>query len=77
MSSPAYQRLANRFGKPPSRTVIDDLLLEMLTLLFTEEEALLVSAMPAKRSTAAKIAEVANRPEAEVGPDPQLILPMP
>jgi ferredoxin len=68
MSSPAYQRLADRFDKPPLRTVINDLLLEMLTLLFTEEEALLVSAMPARRSTAAKIAEAANRPEAEVAP---------
>ena len=68
MSSPAYQRLARRFDKFPLRTVINDVLFEMLALLFTEEEALIVSEMPGKRSTAGKIAELANRPEGEVAP---------
>jgi ferredoxin len=66
MTTPAHQRLANRFDKPPLRTVINDVLLEMLALLFTEEEALLVSQMPGRRSTASKIAEIAHRPESEV-----------
>ena len=68
MITPAHQRLANRFDKPPLRTVINDVLLEMLALLFTEEEALLVSEMPGKRSTAKKIAEIVKRPEGEVAP---------
>jgi Na+-translocating ferredoxin:NAD+ oxidoreductase RNF subunit RnfB len=68
MITPAHHRLAERFDKPPLRTVINDLLLEILDLLFTEEEALLVSQMPAMRSTAKKIAGLARRPESEVAP---------
>jgi ferredoxin len=68
MITPAHHRLANRFDKPPLRTVINDVLLEILALLFTEEEALLVSEMPGKRSTGKKIAEIVKRPESEVTP---------
>jgi Na+-translocating ferredoxin:NAD+ oxidoreductase RNF subunit RnfB len=68
MITPAHHRLASRFDKPPLRTVINDVLLEMLALLFSEEEALLVSEMPGRRSTAGKIAEIVKRPEEEVAP---------
>jgi electron transport complex protein RnfB len=66
--TPAHHRLAKRFDKPPLRTFINDVLMEILALLFAEEEALLVSEMPGKRSTARQIAEAAHRPEAEVVP---------
>lgn len=68
MITQAHRHLAERFDKPPLRTVINDLLLEILDLLFTEEEALLVSQMPGRRSTAEKIAELARRPQSEVAP---------
>ena len=70
MSAYAYQLLAQRFNKPPMpmKMLINDLLMEILELLFTEEEALVVSHIPNLNSTAAKVASRIKRPLIEVRP---------
>ncbi len=66
--SNAYHILAKRFNKPPFKSIINDTFLEMLTVLYTEDEALFVSKMPVIQSGSKKIAKIMNRPEGEVLP---------
>ncbi|MCX5867858.1 MAG: 4Fe-4S binding protein [Proteobacteria bacterium] len=68
MITKAHHQLAKRFNKYPLRVVINDLLLEILELLFTEEEASIASRFPMKQETSAKIAKLVKRPEAEMRP---------
>lgn len=65
MVATAYLNLARRFGRFPYNTVINDLFLEMLELLFTEEEAEVTAAFPALPVTAARLASKVDQTEAE------------
>ncbi len=70
MPTPAHHLLARRFNKPPMplKVLVNDLLMEILDLLYTEEEALVVSHIPLVNSSAKKVAKKLNRPVAEVRP---------
>ena len=66
MISKAHRKLARRMTRLPMKTPISDSLLEILTLLFTEEEAEIVRQIPYLNATAAKVAQKVKRPVAEV-----------
>ena len=70
MTAKAYHLLAKRINKPPMplKTLINDVLMEILALLFTEEEALVVSKIPLINSTADKVARLMKRPVSEIRP---------
>jgi ferredoxin len=65
----AHHLLAKRLNKPPIlplKTLVNDLLLEILALLFSEEEAYIASKIPLINSTAQKVAQRVHRPTEEV-----------
>lgn len=67
MVTKAHHLLAKRLNKvPPIKSIINDLLLEILALLFSEEEALLASQIPLLNSTAARVARKVHRPIEDV-----------
>ena len=68
MITKAHHQLAKRFNKYPIRAVVNDLLLEIFDLLFTEEEAYIASRFPGQQATSARIAKLAKSPESEVRP---------
>ncbi len=70
MITEAHHLLAKRFNKPPMplKVLINDLLLEILELLFSEEEALVANNIPSLNGTAKKIAARMKRPVDEVRP---------
>lgn len=63
-----HHLLAKRLAKSPMKPLLNDLFLEILEVLFTREEALLLSKIPMMPATAEKIARRANRPAHEVQP---------
>ncbi len=68
MITKAHRDLAKRMTKGPMKPLVNDVFLEIMATLFTEEEAKILSQMPLMPSTARKIAKRANRPEHEVRP---------
>ena len=68
MITHAHHLLAKRLAKSPMKPLLNDLFLEILEVLFTSEEALLLSKIPMMPATAEKIAKRANRPVNEVQP---------
>ncbi len=61
MITKAHHLLAKRLHKSPMKPLINDLFLQILDVLFTEEEAYLVSHFPMRAATAEKIAKRAKR----------------
>lgn len=70
MTTEAHRRLARRVNQPPAplKNLASDVFYEILDILFTEEEAAVVSDMPRFPATAEKIAARLKRPAGEVGP---------
>ncbi len=70
MITNAHKQLARRFNKPPMpyKTLPTEALMEILEMLFTEEEALIVSKIPMLNASADKIAKRVKRPVDEVRP---------
>ena len=70
MITHAHHLLAKRFNHPamPTKTLINDVMLEILDLLYTEEEAQVLSHLPLINATAKKVAKATNRPEHEIRP---------
>jgi len=66
MIAKAHHDLVRRMNKGLMKPLVNDLFLELMATLFTEEEAQLLSQMPQLPATADRIAERANRPEHEV-----------
>ena len=66
MVTKAHLNLAARLKKPPMNTVINDTLMEIIDLLFTEEEAQVTAAFPMMPASAKKMAKRLHRPEREV-----------
>lgn len=68
MVTKAHRQLARRLNKPPLpiKSLVNDLLLEILALLFTEEEALIASKIPLINPTPERIASRVHRPAGEV-----------
>ena len=61
MITKAHHLLAKRLHKAPMKPLVNDLFLEILDVLFTEEEAYLVSHFPMMPATSEKIAKRAKR----------------
>ena len=68
MSTHAHHLLAKRLTKSPMKPLVNDLFLQILDVLFTGQEALLLSQMPMLPATAEKIAKRSRRPVHEVRP---------
>ena len=68
MIAKAHRDLVKRMSKNVVKPLVNDVFLELMATLFTEEEAQILSQMPMLPATAGKIAERANRPEHEVRP---------
>lgn len=68
MAINAYEKLARRFNKEPMplKVLENDLLYEILRMLFSEEEALVVSNIPLINGTAGKVASKMHRPVEEI-----------
>ena len=66
MVSKAHKDLAKRMNKLGIRALLNDKYFEILTLLFTEEEAEILSKTPIAPATAEKIAKRAGRPVEQV-----------
>lgn len=67
MATKAHKLLAKRLNQlPPLKSVINELLLEILELLFSEEEALIASKVTILSPTAEKVARRVHRPVEEV-----------
>ena len=58
--TPSHWKLARRYGKIPFRSPVNPVLAEMLSTVFTEEEALLASAFPVRPATAEAISRCAG-----------------
>jgi ferredoxin len=58
--TPSHWKLARRYGKIPFRSPVNPVLAEMLSTVFSEEEALLASAFPARPATAETICQCAG-----------------
>lgn len=68
MITHAHHLAAKRLTRSPMKPLVNELFLEILEVLLTEEEALVVSHLPMMPATAEKIAKKANRPAYEVQP---------
>jgi hypothetical protein len=64
-STPAYERLSERLNKFPQGAPASDLLFKILSMLFSEREAELVSLLPLKPFTAQRAAEAWRMGEPE------------
>jgi ferredoxin len=56
----AHWKLARRYGKVPFRSPVNEVLAEMMSTVFSEEEADLAASFPVRPATAAKIARAAG-----------------
>ncbi len=68
MVTRSHHLLAKRLTKSPMKPLVNDLFLEILEVLFTEEEAAILSHLPVMPATAGKIAKKAKRPVRVVRP---------
>ena len=68
MITKGHHDLVKRMSKNPMKPLVNDLFLELMATLFTEEEAQILSKMPRLPATAEKIAKRANREVHEVRP---------
>ncbi len=68
MITKAHHKLAKRYDKRPLRLVINDRIMEIFELIFTEEEAYIASYLPLQEATSKEIAKRVRRPESEVRP---------
>ena len=68
MITHAHHLLAKRLSKSPMKPLVNDLFLEILATLFTDEEAHIISQFPMAPATAEKIAKRVHRPADEIRP---------